>query len=47
MGRRLLGALLTTWVTFVPGLLFVLLGALYVEGLRANHANLSRADPSP
>ena len=34
----LLGATLTTWVTFVPCFLFVLLGAPYVERLRGNHA---------
>src|SRR4051812_36168187 len=33
-----LGALLTTWVTFVPCFLFILLGAPYVERLRANQA---------
>ncbi|WP_426513775.1 chromate efflux transporter [Dactylosporangium sp. McL0621] len=33
-----LGSLLTTWVTFVPCFLFVLLGAPYVERLRGNHA---------
>jgi chromate transporter len=32
----LLASLLTTWVTFVPSILFVLLGAPYVENLRAN-----------
>ncbi|MGI5519338.1 chromate efflux transporter [Micromonospora sp. CA-259024] len=32
------GSLLTTWVTFVPCFLFVLLGAPYVERLRGNHA---------
>ncbi|HEU4349203.1 MAG TPA: chromate efflux transporter [Actinoplanes sp.] len=31
-------SLLTTWVTFVPCFLFVLLGAPYVERLRGNHA---------
>nr|WP_308209587.1 chromate efflux transporter [Micromonospora sp. RHAY321] len=31
------GSLLTTWVTFVPCFLFVLLGAPYVERLRDNH----------
>jgi chromate transporter len=31
-----LGALLTTWVTFVPAYLFVFLGAPYVERLRHN-----------
>ena len=34
----LIGALLTTWVTFVPCFLFILLGAPYVEGLRGNRA---------
>jgi chromate transporter len=34
----LLGALLTTWVTFVPCFLFIFLGAPYVERLRGNHA---------
>jgi chromate transporter len=32
----LLASLLTTWVTFVPCFLFVLLGAPYVERLRSN-----------
>lgn len=32
-----LGSLLTTWVTFVPCFLFILLGAPYVERLRGNH----------
>jgi chromate transporter len=32
----LLGGLLTTWVTFVPCFLFILLGAPYVERLRHN-----------
>ncbi|MCW6005958.1 chromate efflux transporter, partial [Micromonospora sp. CPCC 205371] len=31
------GSLLTTWVTFVPCFLFILLGAPYVERLRGNH----------
>jgi chromate transporter len=31
-----LGALLTTWVTFVPSMLLVFLGAPYVERLRSN-----------
>ncbi|GGQ75032.1 chromate efflux transporter [Couchioplanes azureus] len=31
-------SLLTTWVTFVPCFLFVLLGAPYIERLRGNHA---------
>ena len=34
----ILAALLTTWVTFVPCFLFVLLGAPYVERLRHNRA---------
>ena len=33
-----LAALLTTWVTFVPCFLFVLLGAPYVEQLRSNRS---------
>jgi chromate transporter len=33
-----LAALLTTWVTFVPCFLFILLGAPYVERLRGNAA---------
>ncbi|WP_369370964.1 chromate efflux transporter [Promicromonospora sp. Populi] len=33
-----LGALLTTWVTFVPSFLFIFLGAPYVERLRGNRA---------
>jgi chromate transporter len=33
-----LAALLTTWVTFVPSILFVVLGAPYVERLRANRS---------
>src|SRR4028119_1809126 len=31
-----LAGLLTTWVTFVPCFLFILLGAPYVERLRGN-----------
>ncbi|WP_206061183.1 chromate efflux transporter [Nonomuraea basaltis] len=38
----LLGALLTTWVTFVPCFLFIFLGAPYVERLRHN-AGISAA----
>ena len=34
----ILAALLTTWVTFVPCFLFVLLGAPYIEKLRTNQA---------
>ena len=37
-----LGAAMTTWVTFVPTLLFILLGAPYVERLRG-HVGLSAA----
>jgi chromate transporter len=33
-----LGALITTWVTFLPGFLFVFLGAPHVEGLRERPA---------
>jgi chromate transporter len=33
-----LASLLTTWVTFVPGFVFVFVGAPYVERLRGNHA---------
>ena len=39
-----LGALMTTWVTFVPSFLFIFVGAPYVEALRRNaslHAALS------
>jgi chromate transporter len=38
----LLGALVTTWVTFVPCFLFILLGAPYVERLR-HHRGLAAA----
>ncbi|MDP8908107.1 MAG: chromate efflux transporter [Chloroflexota bacterium] len=38
----LIGALLTTWVTFVPCFLFIFLGAPYVERLRGNK-NLAAA----
>ncbi|MHA6631897.1 chromate efflux transporter [Pseudonocardia sichuanensis] len=34
----LIGALLTTWVTFVPCFLFIFLGAPYIERLRNNHS---------
>ncbi len=33
-----IGALLTTWVTFVPSFLFIFLGAPYVERLRGNRS---------
>jgi chromate transporter len=32
-----LGAILTTWVTFVPCFLWIFLGAPYIEYLRGNH----------
>ena len=38
----LIGALLTTWVTFVPCFLFIFLGAPYIERLR-NNRHLSAA----
>ncbi|MFI1731131.1 chromate efflux transporter [Streptomyces acidicola] len=34
----LLGALLTTWVTFVPCFLFIFLGAPYIERLHGDHS---------
>jgi len=34
----ILASLLTSWVTFVPCFLFILLGAPYVERLRGNHS---------
>ncbi|WP_462114577.1 chromate efflux transporter [Lysobacter xanthus] len=37
-----LGALMTTWVTFVPSFLFIFVGAPYVESLR-RHAGLHAA----
>ncbi|MDP2139047.1 MAG: chromate efflux transporter [Candidatus Didemnitutus sp.] len=37
-----LGSLMTTWCTFVPGFLFIFVGAPYVEAIRANEL-LSRA----
>ncbi|WP_104044500.1 chromate efflux transporter [Arthrobacter sp. ZGTC412] len=37
-GGAVLAALLTTWVTFVPSFLFILLGAPYVERLRHNRS---------
>jgi chromate transporter len=36
LGAATLGAALTTWVTFVPTYLFILVGAPYVERLRGN-----------
>ena len=38
LAAGLLGAFLTTWVTFVPCFLWIFLGAPYVERLRANVA---------
>ena len=43
-GAAVIGALLTTWVTFMPCFLWIFLGAPYVEALRGNrtiHAALS------
>ncbi len=34
----MLGALLTTWVTFMPCFLWIFLGAPYIESLRDNHS---------
>jgi len=36
LGAATLGATMTTWVTFVPTFLFILVGAPYVERLRDN-----------
>ena len=36
MTAGVLGAMLTTWVTFVPCFLWIFLGAPYVEALRGN-----------
>ncbi len=38
MMAGLLGAVLTTWVTFVPCFLWIFLGAPYIESLRGNRA---------
>jgi chromate transporter len=38
MAAAILGALLTTWVTFVPCFLFIFVGAPHVERLRGNPA---------
>ncbi|MDB6076710.1 MAG: chromate transporter [Akkermansiaceae bacterium] len=38
LGAAALGALMTTWVTFLPSFLFVFLGAPHVEGLRRRPA---------
>jgi len=35
LAAAILGALLTTWVTFLPSFMMVFLGAPHVEGLRA------------
>jgi chromate transporter len=34
----ILGATMTTWVTFLPCFLFIFVGAPYVEALRTNHS---------
>jgi chromate transporter len=36
LAAAVVGALITTWVTFLPSLLFVLLGAPHIEALRGN-----------
>jgi chromate transporter len=36
MGAGVLGAAMTTWVTFVPSMLWIFAGAPFVEQLRAN-----------
>jgi chromate transporter len=38
LAAGVLGALLTTWVTFVPCFLWIFLGAPYIEALRGNRA---------
>jgi chromate transporter len=38
MSAAILGALLTTWVTFVPCFYWIFLGSPYIERLRGNHA---------
>jgi len=38
LGAGLVGATLTTWVTFVPCFLWIFLGAPYIERLRGNKA---------
>lgn len=38
MTAGVLGALLTTWVTFAPSFMFIFLGAPYIEALRGNRA---------
>ena len=43
----LLGALLTTWVTFAPCFLWIFLGAPYVEALRGNRRSPRRCRRSP
>ena len=42
-----LGAVLTTWVTFVPCFLWIFLGAPYIETLRGNRRWAPRCPPSP
>jgi len=41
MVAGVLGAVLTTWVTFVPSFLWIFLGAPYVERLRDEHQLVS------
>jgi chromate transporter len=36
MASAVVGALVTTWVTFLPSLVFVLMGAPHIEALRGN-----------
>lgn len=38
LAAGVLGALLTTWVTFAPSFMFIFLGAPYIEALRGNRA---------
>jgi len=38
LAAGVLGALLTSWVTFVPSFLWIFLGAPYIEALRGNRA---------
>ncbi len=35
-GSGIIGALITTWVTFLPSFIFIFLGAPYIESLRGN-----------
>jgi chromate transporter len=38
IARRTLGALITTWTTFAPCFLWILLGAPHIEKLRGNES---------